>query len=416
MSIPNLIPTSPKWSSTTKLVVGLTFVAIVAALLVRFNNIIGPLILAFIISYLFHPLASFISERTRLSWRASVSLIYISVLILIIAFLTVTGVAAVQQLQSLVTVVQNFVTDLPELAQQLTSEETVIVIPGLNYSLNVSEFIAQFNIDVLSLSQQVLSVLQPALGQAGGLLGQAAASALVTLGLAAFVFIISYFILADAGRVPDFFRDVELPGLTEDLQRLGRELNRIWNAFLRGQLILFILVIISSFVLMSILGVRNAFGLAFLTGLAKFVPYVGPFIAGVTTALVAFFQGGNYLNIPPFTYALIVVVAAIVLDQVFDNLVTPRIFGRTLGVHPAAVLVSAIIAANLIGLVGLLLAAPVLASLTLFSRYTIRKMLDLNPWPKPEVEPEQIRWPLETPIRRIWAWLLNLFKRGKKNG
>jgi len=109
----------------------------------------------------------------------------------------------------------------------------------------------------------------------------------------------------------------------------------------------------------------------------------------VTTALVTFFQPGNYLGIEPgMTYMLFATLPAILTDLSFDNLVTPRFYGRALGVHPAAVLVTALIAASILGFVGLLVAAPVLASLQLFATYVFRKMVDLNPWP--EVERQKV--------------------------
>jgi hypothetical protein len=57
---------------------------------------------------------------------------------------------------------------------------------------------------------------------------------------------------------------------------------------------------------------------------------------------------------------------------------------NALKVHPAAVLVAAIIAANLFGILGVVVAAPILATVTLFWQYTMRKMLDLDPWPEAE--------------------------------
>ena len=78
---------------------------------------------------------------------------------------------------------------------------------------------------------------------------------------------------------------------------------------------------------------------------------------------------------------LLVLGCCLALNQVFDSYITPRVMGHTLGVHPAGVLIAAIIATDLIGLVGLVLAAPVLATVTLLGRYIIRKMLDMDPWP-----------------------------------
>ena len=119
---------------------------------------------------------------------------------------------------------------------------------------------------------------------------------------------------------------------------------------------------------------------------------------------MAYFQAGNYLGLVPWQYALVVIIFVIVVDQIFDNIVSPRILGQTLGVHPAAVLVAAIIAANLLGLVGVVLAAPVLASLMLIGRYTIRKMVDLDPWPDSELLLPPAEYPWVRWGRRIEVW------------
>ena len=201
-----------------------------------------------------------------------------------------------------------------------------------------------------------------------------------------FVILVSYFILADASQVPGELVHVDIPGYNADVRRLGRELGKTWNAFLRGQLIILLLVVFLYTLLMTILGVHYAIAIALLAGIARFVPYIGPLTTWTVTVLVAFFQGGNYFGLIPLHYAILVVACALLLDQIFDNLIGPRIMGKSLGVHPAAVLVTAIICANLIGIIGLVLAAPVLASLKVLGRYITRKMLDLDPWADPKEE------------------------------
>lgn len=406
------IQSSPPWSTSTKIIVAIVMLVVLGALLVRFNILIGPLLLAFILSYLLHPLASWLSRVTDLSWRGSVNLIFVLLLIIIISLSTATGFAVVDQLRSLTVVVENFVTNLPQFAQNLSTQVYHIGPFQFDFSALESQVLQQMGLDFATLAQQALNTLQPALGTAGSVLGAVATSALTTIGWGLFVIVISYFILADVGQVPDLMKNLEIPGFAADLRRMIRELGHVWNAFLRGQLLLILMISATAFVLLTILGVRNTLGLAFLIGLAKFVPYIGPLTAGITTALVAFFQSHNYLNIqPPFTYALIVVVSIVVLDQVFDNLVIPRIFGQTLGVHPAAVLVAAFIAADLLGLVGLVLAAPVLASLQLFALYGVRKILDLDPWPRPEEDTDRFTNPIIGLLRRLWQAVRNQWSK-----
>ena len=74
----------------------------------------------------------------------------------------------------------------------------------------------------------------------------------------------------------------------------------------------------------------------------------------------------------------------------------------TLGLHPAAVLVAALVALRLIGFVGLVLAAPVLASLVLVSRYFIRKLLDQDTWPPSDDELQGNDIPWIEFITRLW--------------
>lgn len=362
---------SPKWGSTTKLVVGMTVVALMAALLIRFRVIIGPLILAFILAYLLHPLGTWINRATRISWRTTINLIYLVVVIIVGSLFAVAGLAVVQQVQSLVSFVQRFVTQLPDLVSNLATQ---------TYQVGPLVFDPGQFFDLQRLTDQLLSIIQPLLGQLGGIIRTFAGSAANMLGWGVFILLISYFILADTGSFPNEILHIELPGYNQDIRRLGRELRKIWNSFLRGQLIITTLVMILYSILMFVLGIRYAIGIAILAGLSRFIPYIGPLITLSITALVAFLQSGNHFGLAPVSYAVLVVVISLLLDQIIDNLISPRFFSQALGVHPAAILVAAIIAANLIGIIGLILAAPVLATLTLLGRYIFRKMLDLDPW------------------------------------
>jgi len=389
-------PSSPKWNSTFKMIVGLTVAGTLLALLIYFRSIIGPLILAFILVYLLHPLAVFLNTRTKLSWRASVNIIYLVLLILLITSSTLIGLATVQQIESLIKVIQRFVNDLPSLMDKI-SGQVILIGP---YRIDLSQFT-----DLGQLGNQLINTLQLIISRAGTLVGTLASATASTIGWGIFFLVISYFVLADAGKVPNALNFINIPGYADDIQRMGSSLGRIWNAFLRGQLTIVILVIISYTILLSILGVRYAIAIAILAGLARFVPYVGPVITYIVMGLVTLFQGGNYFGLLPIYYTLLVIVLSIIMDQIYDNLVSPRVMGRSLGVHPAAVLVVAIIAANLIGLIGLVLAAPVLASVSLVGRYTVRKMFDRDPWVGvgEQIEPVGFPW-ISKLFRNITAW------------
>jgi len=137
--------------------------------------------------------------------------------------------------------------------------------------------------------------------------------------------------------------------------------------------------------------------------LARFVPYVGPFILWITLGMVAYFQDFKLFGLQPLTYAIIVVATAWMIDAIMDNFVMPRIMAEALKVHPAAVLVAAIIALDLLGLLGVIIAAPMLATLQLAGRYFTRKLFDLDPWAGLQEMPPQpsVRQQLSELIERL---------------
>jgi predicted PurR-regulated permease PerM len=396
MNETNSPPASPIWNSGTKLIVGLTFVGILVALLIYFRSIIGPLLLAFILAYVLHPVAGYLHKKSRLSWRWSVNIVFVLFVLILLSILALSGFAIVQQMQSLINVINTFTVRLPTLVEQIASQS--FGIGPYQFGLNQT--------DLQSLANQILNTLQPVLGRFGSILSSFAASAIVTLGWILFVLVIAYFLLARTGEVTDEMINFDIPGYNDDISRMNLEFRRIWNVFLRGQMVIFLLAIVLYSILMTTLGVRYALGIAIMAGVARFIPYVGPFMVWIVTAMVAFFQNSNYFGLEPWIYAILVVGLCLILDAILDNIVVPKFHGDTLGLHPAAVLVAALVAARLIGFVGLVLAAPVLASMVLVSRYFLRKMLDQDPWPSSEFESQNSNIP--------WNEFMSRLLKGKK--
>jgi len=368
---------SPHWSSTTKLLAGLIIVGIIAFLLYRFSNLLPPLLLILIIIYLLHPVNAAISRLLHISWKVSVNVLYLAILVILIGLVAWGGVGLVQQVQNLIVWVQSVIADLPAYVAQLSTQ----VLQFGPFKLDMS------TLDLNQLSQQLLSFVEPLLGQTGNLVGALASGAAEVVGLTFFILLVSYFVMIESsGLRGDLFK-VDVPGYTEDIRRLGSELGRIWNAFLRGQLFIFALAVGIYSILLPIMGVRFAIGIALMAGLAKFLPYIGPAITWTVMGLVTYIQPNRPFDLNPLLYTGIVVGVTLAIDQVIDSFIAPRIMARTLKVHPAAVLITALIAASLLGILGVVIAAPFLATFTLLGRYTMRKIFDMDPWPETEMEP-----------------------------
>ena len=361
--------TSPRWSTTAKIVVGLFGAGIIAALLFRFQNILAPLLMAFLLAYLLHPLASLLNRKLHIPWRVVSTILFILLFLIIIGLLTWGGISIVDQIQNLIAYLQDLWGDLPSFVAEISSKP--LKVGPFSFDLS------RFNTD--DLWTELQGIVQPILSNLGNVIGSIASGVGSTVTWIIFILLIGYFIMSESNGVRESMIKLNIPTYQADISKLGTLLSNIWNAFLRGQLIVFLITVVVYSIILSILGVRYFFLLALLAGLARFVPYVGPFVAWTTYGLVSLFQT-NYFHLAPFPFALIVVGCAWVTDMIMDNYISPRVMSNALKVHPAGVLVMVLISGSLFGFIGILLAAPTLASLKLLSTYILRKLMDMDPW------------------------------------
>ncbi len=340
--------------------------------------------MALVLAYLFYPIANFIRNSLKLPWRLAVTLIYIVVVLAILGLLTWGGLALVDQIQNLITFIQNNIDQIPQLINDVTQQ---------TYTIGPWEFTLS-GLDWTQISSEIVSTVRPVVGQIGSIAGSLATGAANIVFWIGLVLLISYFLLAETEGIPNTILNIRIPGYTADLRRIGQELSNIWNAFIRGQLIVVLFTVIIYTTYLGSMGVQFFFGLAILAALGRFVPYVGAWVTWITYGLVALLQGTTIFNLPSGLYAIILLGGAMLIDTMLDNLLVPKVMSENLKVHPALVLVGALIAFNLLGIVGILLAAPVMATLKLILGYLLKKMSDQDPWEELDaLEPkEKARW------------------------
>jgi predicted PurR-regulated permease PerM len=222
-----------------------------------------------------------------------------------------------------------------------------------------------------------------------------------------FTIVISIYLAFEMPQLGGYVeRAAQRPGYGRDSRVLTRDFGRIWRAYLRGQVILGLVVGLSVWISLTILGVQNSFGLGVISGLLEFLPIIGPVIGTAAATIVAFLQPTNYLGLDSVAYALVVIGVMIVIQQIENNLLVPRIVGGALDLHPLIIIVGVFIGGAMAGLIGAVLAAPLLATVKLLGTYAWRKMFDLPPFPEDEVA--KYREPRPTFISRLGKWLARL--------
>jgi len=202
------------------------------------------------------------------------------------------------------------------------------------------------------------------------------------------ILMITFYLVKDADRFIEQLDDLAPPGYRDDFVRLRQQITDVWNAFLRGQLLLGGTMILITTVVCTVIGLPYAVVMGLIAGVMEFVPNVGPIIALIPAALVALFQGSSFLPLDNFWFAVLVTVLYIVIQQVEGNVLVPRILGRSLNLHPLVVLIGIIVGGSLAGILGMLLAAPVLATLRVVGRYVFCRLYDRDPFANPEEEAE----------------------------
>src|SRR5690606_25717230 len=237
------------------------------------------------------------------------------------------------------------------------------------------------NVDLAGAVQSFLGSLT---GPAFSIVG----SAFRTIINLLFLITLMFYLLRDGRRFYDAVIDFTSESYRNDVRRLFYELGQVWDAYLRGQLILCLFIGVLVFIAASVLGVPNPLVLGLISGLLEFVPNLGPLLALIPAALLALVSQSSTL---PFlegpTFALVVIVVWTVIQNIEAIVVVPRIMGGSLNLHPVVVIIGVVAGASLAGALGVILAAPVIASGRLLGHYIYGKVTDQQVFPStPEEE------------------------------
>jgi len=136
-----------------------------------------------------------------------------------------------------------------------------------------------------------------------------------------------------------------------------------------------------------LVGLPFPLAMAALAGLLEFLPSVGHGIWMVTAALLMLFHGSTWLPIPAWAAAALIVGIHLVFQQVDLNILIPRLVGRRVRLHPIVVIIGVLSGAAVAGILGVVLAAPVIASAMLIGRYLKANLYDEDPFPPEDATP-----------------------------
>ncbi len=362
---------STEWSRTTKrlVIVGLSIISLLV--LYMFRALLPPVGIAVVLAYLLKPVADFAQRRTRLPRSLAVLLVYVVVLLVLITIPVVVAPFAMSWMSWLGANVQ-------QLADQLVGflSQPILVF---GYTLSLGDVVG-------NVQGALQDLLQPFATQTVSLVFNVLSSLLWVISIA----IISFYLVKDADRLREFLDRLAPPGYTEELRYLREEINHVWKAFFRGQVVLGLVVGLVVWISMSIVGLPQAGLMGLLAGLLEVVPTFGPVLATIPALLIAFFLGSVYLPLSNFWFTVLVLGIYIVIQQTENAYLVPRIMGRRLQLHPVVVFIGVLAGGLAAGALGVLLAAPIVGTFRVLLRYVYAKLLDQDPFPLKLVQPGEI--------------------------
>jgi predicted PurR-regulated permease PerM len=358
------IAVGPRWSNTTKRAV-IALLAIAALYIVyRAGDIVRPFVWAGILAYVLLPVVALLERRLSMPRTAAAAVVFLGLLAVIIGgsrLLIPLAVDQVRELQrTLPSLVANAQNTFAETADQVGLEQLDELIVSFAGAGDVTQMLARSAVPfVVGVGHFLLELL---------------------------VFLIAtFFLLRDAPRLFQWFRRILPASQRNELIPLFAQVNTLLGRYVRGQMFLIGVMWTVTFIGLSILQVPFALLLGLMTGVLEVIPIVGPITAGAIACLVALGHPAPW-GISQIWYVAIVATMYTVLRHSEDYFVIPLVIGRIVKLHPAVVIFSLLSGGALYGLLGVLVAVPVAATLRLVLIYVGAKLRDEDPFPQLEQE------------------------------
>ena len=323
-------------------------VAVVFVLVLWFlGDVILPFVLGAAIAYLLDPLADWL-ETHGLSRVASVALITLCTLFVFVMLVLLVIPTLFEQATSL------FAT-IPQLVDNLQNFLTTR-LPSI--------------VDADSTIRQSLASLGATASAKGAELLQTAFSSVFSLvsvlSLMVIVPVVAFYLLLDWDPMVARIDDLIPREHVATIRLLAREIDRVLASFIRGQGTVCLLLGLYYCFALFFAGLNFGFVVGAVAGMLTFIPYIGALVGGGLALGLALFQFWG-------DWTMIGVIAAIFFSgqTIEGNILTPKLVGGSIGLHPVWLLLALSVFGSLFGFVGMLVAVPVTAAIAVIVRFAV---------------------------------------------
>ena len=334
-----------------KKILSLLFLAILIILIGYLFEILLPFFFGILVAYLLDPLVDYLEKNKIKRGIATTIILFLFFLIILILFFLIFPILSIQ--------LKNFLIEFPAVIGTFNQKANIVI-----EHLQKKAFL-QSNSDILNnilpnLSNLVTSFLR-----------NIVSSSLAVFNIITLILvtpIVSWYFLKDWDDIITNFNNLLSTKQKKIVIKYAREMNLIFSAYLRGQILVSLFLTFFYFSAFYIIGLNYSLFVGIFAGFFSFIPLIGIVISFFITALLAYLQ---FLDTLTILYILIIFFAAQLLES---NFLTPKLVGKKLGLHPLAVLFSIFVFGALFGILGIIFATPLMAAIV----YIIKSNLKIN--------------------------------------
>lgn len=337
------------------------------------SGVLAPFVTGMIIAYLLDPACDRLQRLGMPRWLATTVLLLLFVIVAILAVLIVVPI--------LVTQVTGLISAVPDYVARATARLQPL-IADLRHRVSAANF--------TEIQKAVSQYAGNAVSWIGTVLGSLWQGGMALIDLLSLVFItpvVAFYMLRDWDHMVEVI-DHNLPvAQRETIRGLGREVNYTLSRFIRGQLIVCLLLGLFYAIALTIVGLNFGLLVGLMTGILSIIPYVGSLVGLVSSMGIAFVQYDDWTM-----WAL--VLGIFLLGQFLEgNFVTPKLVGESVGLHPVWVIFALLAAGSLFGFTGVMLAVPMAAVIGVLTRFALHRYRQSTLYRQPPADPPDMDIP-----------------------
>ncbi|MBU5292762.1 AI-2E family transporter [Anaerosalibacter bizertensis] len=341
----------------SKLFIFLLFIFLVYILTKKYkflSEIINILVLSSILAYLLNPIVDFFKKK-NIPDLWSVIFVYIIIFLIIFIFSFVLIPKIIREFRNIGSILPDYLNKIYEYIDRVQNK----------YYSNFKNLPPQFD-GIRDIFEENINNLERIIIKWIKKFVDITTNAFSKIFTLILVPIISFYFLKDK----EFFKKkiyLTIPKAHRgEIVKLFKEMDKSISQFIRGRIIVGIFVGITTTIALFILNIDFAFSIGMLAGIADIIPYFGPVIGIIPAVFFALLEG-------PLK-ALWVIITFTIIQQIENNIITPKVVGESVGIHPVTVIISLILGGGFFGILGMILAIPVVAVVKILYSYIVEKV------------------------------------------